>query len=137
MSFDRRRSRFSVALLLAALTTAVAAAEVPRPNAPAAPETRAPEGPERLVIGETIRSQLAPLNDCYGRRLERKPALQGKLVLRFEIEPDGRVANASANGIEDSGLVTCVLDRVAKWQFDKPAAGAVLRVTYPVLFKAS
>jgi hypothetical protein len=137
MFSDRRRSIFSAVLCLAALAAASAAAEAPQRPAPAGPEARAPEGTERQMIGETIRSQLTPLNDCYEKRLEHRPSLQGKLMLRFEIEPNGKVARPSANGIDDSSLLTCVLDQVAKWQFEKPAAGAVLLVTYPVLFKAS
>jgi outer membrane biosynthesis protein TonB len=128
---------FSVAFCLGALASVPATAEAPHHPAPPGPEARAPDGTERQMIGETIRSQLTPLNDCYARRLERRPSLQGKLMLRFEIGPDGKVANPSANGIDDSDLLTCVLERVAKWQFDKPAAGAVLRVTYPVSFRAS
>jgi hypothetical protein len=137
MFSDRRRSPFTAALCLAALAAVSAAAEAPQHPVPPGSEARVPDGTERQMIGETIRSQLTPLNDCYARRLEQRPSLQGKLMLRFEIDPGGKVANPSANGIDDSGLLTCVLERVAKWQFDKPAGGAVLRVAYPVLFRAS
>jgi TonB family protein len=137
MFSDRRRSVFFAAFSLAALAAVSAAAEAPQHPASPGAEVRVPDGTERQMIGETIRSQLTPLNDCYAIRLDKRPSLQGKLMLRFEIDPNGKVANPSANGIDDSALTTCVLERVAKWQFDKPAAGAVLRVTYPVLFKAS
>lgn len=104
-------------------------------GAPAENGTRAPDAAERVAIGETIRAQLLPLQDCYDRRLARVPGLQGKLVLRFEIDREGKVLRPSADGMSDAKLVECVLDEVGRWQFARPPSGATLSVTYPVVFR--
>ncbi|HET7785516.1 MAG TPA: AgmX/PglI C-terminal domain-containing protein [Myxococcales bacterium] len=127
------RGLFSSAFVLFAVLIAGAALAADEPSQPAG--LRAPDGTERVAIGETIRSRLEPLRGCYNRRLERVSSLSGKLMLRFDIERDGKVAHATAEGINDSALVECVIDQVQRWQFLKPIAGATLRVVYPVVFK--
>ena len=105
-------------------------------RAPAENGARVPDPAERVAIGETIRSQLEPLQECYNQRLERVPALRGKLLVRFEIDRDGKVARPSADGMTDAKLVQCVLDEVVKWQFVKPPGNAILQVAYPIVFTA-
>jgi TonB family protein len=101
----------------------------------AEPAVRLPEGAERAQIGSYIRDHLQPLVDCYDQRERASAALKGRLVVRFDIEPNGDVANATAEGMPDKTLTDCVLAEVRLWQFDKPPAGVVLRVAYPILFK--
>ncbi len=94
-----------------------------------------PQGEERRAIGEYIRDNSAEIRDCYARRLQDKPTLQGKLVARFDIGPNGKVIGASADGIPDYELVLCVVTAVRKWEFDKPSSGGKLRVAYPFKFE--
>lgn len=89
-----------------------------------------PQGPEVMVIGTYIRSHLGGIEECYSRRLEVRPDLRGRLVLRFEIESDGAVADATAAGIKDQPLIQCVLDQMRGWRFEKPASP--LQVAYPI-----
>ncbi len=102
--------------------------------ASALPVTRLPEGPERIAIGSYIRQHMAPIVDCYDRRLTALPALKGRLVVRFDIEAGGGVARASAEGMSDRGLIDCVTTQVSGWKFEKPAPGVILRVAYPIVF---
>lgn len=108
------------------VATAAAAAE---------PSVRLPEGPERAQIGSYIRDHMQPLVDCYDQRLRAVSTLRGRLIVRFDIEADGAVAKPAAEGMSDQPLVECVLAEVRLWQFEKPPAGVVLRVAYPILFK--
>lgn len=94
-----------------------------------------PQGDERKAIGDYIRDNSAEIRDCYARRLQDKPTLQGKLVARFDIGPNGKVIGATADGINDRELVICVVTAVRKWEFDKPQAGGKLRVAYPFKFE--
>jgi len=96
---------------------------------------RSPVGVERMVIGEYIRGRMGPLQDCYSKRLNAVPSLQGKLIIRFDIGTDGSVIRASADGIPDRLLVDCVVAQILQWQFPKPASGVKLRVAYPLVFK--
>jgi outer membrane biosynthesis protein TonB len=136
-------------LLLPLLAFAASAAE-PRPEA--APPKRAsmvvenedpaqepsppvPQGDERQAIGDYIRDNSGPIRECYEKRLQERPALQGKLVARFDIGASGRVIGATAEGISDRELIACVLTAVRKFEFDKPHSGGKLRIAYPFKFE--
>ena len=94
-----------------------------------------PQGDERRAIGDTIRDNSGPIRDCYERRIQDRPTLQGKLIARFDIGPDGKVIGAVAEGISDRELVLCVLTAVRRFEFDKPQSGGKLRVAYPFKFE--
>jgi outer membrane biosynthesis protein TonB len=94
-----------------------------------------PQGDERRAIGDYIRDNSGDVRECYAKRLQERPTLQGKLVARFDIGPHGKVIGASADGIADRELVLCVVTVVRKWEFEKPQGGGKLRVAYPFKFE--
>ena len=98
-------------------------------NAPDVPPP--PQGEEKKLIGEYITSHTDDVRDCYQKRIQERPTLQGKLVARFDIGPSGRVIGATADGIGDAQLVACVVAAVRKWEFEKPASGGKLRIAFP------
>ncbi len=131
-----------------ALLFMLAAAEAPQPAAAkpkasmeivfeadedAAPPI--PQGDERRAIGDTIRDNSAEIRECYAKRLQERPTLQGKLIARFDIGPGGKVIGATADGIADRELQVCVVQAVRKWEFEKPQSGGKLRVAYPFKFE--
>lgn len=92
---------------------------------------------QKQVIQRVIRRHVAAVRFCYQRALAKDPKLAGKAVVRFVIDPDGKV---SAAEIRDSSLKApevegCILKRVRSWRFPQPEGGAV-RVAYPFVFKA-
>jgi outer membrane biosynthesis protein TonB len=151
------------ALLLSLCATAAWAADPPTPAPPAAQKPQGaggdgaakpkaasitieaedaaealppvPVGDERRAIGDYIRDNSSDVRECYARRLQERPTLQGKLVARFDIGPNGRVIGAAADGIADRELVLCVVTVVRKWEFEKPQSGGKLRVAYPFKFE--
>jgi len=108
--------------------------EEPAGDEPAPP---APLGEERRAIGEYIRNHTRDIRNCYETRLLERKTLQGKLVARFDIGPDGRVIGASAEGMGDRELSFCVVLVVRSWEFEKPQSGGKLRVGYPWVFTPS
>lgn len=94
-----------------------------------------PQGEERRAIGDYIRGNSADIRECYARRLQERPTLQGKLIARFDIGPSGKVIGATADGIADRELRICVVQAVRKWEFEKPRSGGKLRVAYPFKFE--
>jgi outer membrane biosynthesis protein TonB len=94
-----------------------------------------PTGTEKLAIRDRIVDSSRPIRECYEKRLAERPTLQGKLVARFDIGPDGKVIGAGADGITDRELIVCVVTAVRKFEFDKPQAGGKLRVAYPFKFE--
>jgi hypothetical protein len=101
--------------------------------ADADPSPRAPDATERQWIGDYIREHVEPLEDCYARRLRYNGSLRGKLLIRFDIAGNGDVMKPTADGMNDSTLVECVVNRMATWKFSK-ASGSTLRVAYPLVF---
>jgi outer membrane biosynthesis protein TonB len=114
----------------AAASMVIEQADAPEVSPPA------PAGEEKRAIGDYIRNNSADIQDCYAKRLQERPRLQGKLIARFDIGPTGRVIGATADGIPDHDLVLCVVTVVRKWEFEKPAAGGKLRIAYPWKFEA-
>lgn len=95
-----------------------------------------PDGEERRIIGEYVRSRLPQLTRCYEDRLTDLPGLQGRMMARFDIGPNGRVLGVSADGLDDRDLIRCVTETIRAWQFHKPASGGKLRVAYPIVFQS-
>ena len=100
-------------------------AEVPPP---------APTGDERRIIGEYIRNHTPEIRECYEKRLRERRTLQGKLIARFDVGPNGRVIGASVEGIADRELSLCVVKVIRGWEFEKPRSSVKLRVAYPWVF---
>ncbi len=94
-----------------------------------------PIGTEKLAIRDRIVDSSRPIRECYEKRLSERPTLQGKLVARFDIGPDGKVIGAGADGIADRELIVCVVTAVRKFEFDKPQSGGKLHVAYPFKFE--
>jgi outer membrane biosynthesis protein TonB len=130
-----------------ALLLLLAAADPPKPaaakgpsmeivfEAEAEPTPPIPQGEERRAIGDHIRDNSAEIRECYARRLQERPTLQGKLIARFDIGPSGKVIGATADGIADRELRICVVQAVRMWEFEKPRGGGKLRVAYPFKFQ--
>ena len=94
----------------------------------------APTGDERRLIGDYIRNHTREIRDCYEKRLQERKTLQGKLIARFDIGPNGRVIGATADGMGDRELALCVVKVVRGWEFERPRSSAKLRVAYPWVF---
>lgn len=144
MTITGRILAFSLSASLAALAQAQAPAAQERAKASLivvaeqeAPEEPppVPQGDERRAIAGTIRDNSGAVRECYEQRLQDRPTLQGKLVARFDIGPDGKVIGANAEGIADRDLVLCVLTAVRSFEFEKPHSGGKLRVAYPFKFE--
>ena len=79
------------------------------------------------MIGEFIRAHLAPVQECYDRRLAAMPKLRGRLIIRVDIGGEGKVLRAAADGMVDRKLVDCVVEQALDWKFAKPPSGWVPR----------
>lgn len=91
------------------------------------------------IIDAVIRRHLPQIQYCYERELPSKPKLNGKLVVHFVIEADGRVSTAAmkTTTMHDGGVEGCVAQRFKMIRFPNPKGGGIVTVNYPLLFKAS
>lgn len=94
---------------------------------------------DKELIRQVIRRNLASFRYCYESRLNRYPALEGKVSVRFSLVPSGKVAlsqlaQSTANNAE---LEQCVVDRTRLLQFPSGKWNGMVVVTYPFIFKQS
>jgi outer membrane biosynthesis protein TonB len=82
-----------------------------------------------------IRQNLNQLRHCYEQTLQRSPHAAGTIKVRFAIVNGGRVSGQTVihDSLGDVKMNACVLEKIARWKFPEPRAGA-LNVSYPFNF---
>jgi TonB family protein len=90
-------------------------------------------------IEAVIRANLAKIKACYERQLQFKRGLQGRVMSKFVINPDGRVSTASISQSElrDGATETCISNEIRRWKFPLPRGGGQVSVSYPFVFTPS
>lgn len=91
----------------------------------------------RNMIRRIVREHLSELEALYSAAFRRDPAIRGKLLVRFRIDPSGRVVRAEPGGtpLQDDTFVENVLTKIRGWTFD-PTGGRTVEVLYPFVFIA-
>jgi len=72
----------------------------------------------------------------YNRELRRNPTLQGKMVLRLTIEPDGAVSmcQLQSTDMDAPDLVAQVLSRTRTINFGAKDGVQTITIVYPIDF---
>jgi hypothetical protein len=88
---------------------------------------------ERIEAG--IASARPALGACIERARERGGESEGRVVVTFVIEPDGRVGAAAylVSTLADDRLAECILGVFRGLSFDRPSGGIVM-VSHPFEF---
>lgn len=91
---------------------------------------------DREAVRRVIRSILNQIKSCYERRLRTNSGLEGKVVIRFVIEDQGRVrrAGTKSSTLNDRQVESCVAARIREQRFPDPPAGTIAEVDYPFVF---
>jgi hypothetical protein len=55
-------------------------------------------------------------------------------MVQFFIRPDGKVATATASGV-DPDVASCVAEVIRQIEFPKPKGGGGVQVNYPFVFR--
>ena len=78
----------------------------------------------------------AALYRIYNRELRKNPTLQGKLVLKLTIEPDGKVSACSleSSDMEAPTLERKIVERVKKFNFGPKESVPAITILYPIDF---
>ena len=100
------------------------------------PVLEGPAGDPNLNI---VRSHRPEIERCYADAVAARRVPVGRLVLKWQIGEDGRVASAETVSDEtrDPTLAGCILARIRTWQFPRPKGNAVVFITCPFLFRAT
>lgn len=90
---------------------------------------------DRSTVMSVVRRHTAGFRACYERALRARPDLSGRVSLRVELAPDGRVTAASVQGdtINDPDLSACLVARARAMRF-APTAGGPITLTWPMVF---
>jgi len=91
----------------------------------------------RNMIRRIVRKHLSELEELYSAAFRKNPAIRGKMLVRFRIDPSGRVVRAEPGGtpLQDDTFVENVLTKIRGWTFD-PTDGRTVEVLYPFVFIA-
>ncbi|WP_323845287.1 AgmX/PglI C-terminal domain-containing protein [Microbulbifer magnicolonia] len=78
----------------------------------------------------------ATLYRIYNRELRNNPALQGKMVLKITIEPDGAVslAKVESSDMDSPALNAKIVARVKRFNFGPKAGVPTITILYPIDF---
>lgn len=88
------------------------------------------------IIQRVVRGRFAEMRKCYEAGLARDKHLTGKVSVKFEIGPKGKVTNAGAHEsttMPDQAVVQCVVKEFTALVFPEPSGGKVI-VVYPINF---
>lgn len=91
---------------------------------------------DREAVRRVVRSKLMEIKSCYERALNMDKSLEGKVVIRFQIEEQGRVRVASTKSttLNNRQVEECVATRIKNAIFPEPPPGTVAEVDYPFVF---
>ena len=86
-------------------------------------------------IKAVVLENIAAFRDCYENARRTNPTLQGKVTVKFEIDPDGIVRRSAdvRSDLPDASVVECVVVAYRTLRFPAPSSG-VVTVYFPLIF---
>jgi TonB family protein len=107
--------------------------EEPRPGRPDRGDSpaQAPQYQEEPYLA-VIRHNIFQVNSCFDRARTWSPALQGEVVVEWDISASGDVEKAEVTGNTTGkpDLAACILQAVKGWRFNEPNASYPSRVSH-------
>lgn len=113
------------------------------PGAPAAKHGGAPKhgGPETRtmdVVVEVVKQNREKVRVCYDEVQKDKPHLKGDIVIRFVIDPDGKVQRGqyvqAESTIYSPEISDCMIAEIKTWKFPPSSRRMQSEINYPFNF---
>ncbi len=91
---------------------------------------------DKDVIRRIMRAHMGELRACYEQGLNSDPSLEGKVVVRFGVDPQGKVVGVviESSELADEGVEKCLVGRVKRLRFPAQTDG-IDWITYPLVFE--
>jgi hypothetical protein len=89
---------------------------------------------DKALIRRVVKAAVPKAEACYTKALAENSELSGTVQVQFFISPKGKVASASASGV-DPALAECVAEVIKKLEFPAPKGGGGVQVNYPFTFR--
>jgi len=108
----------------------------PQPPPPPAGDAQQDHVLERDVIRRVIYLHIKQVRYCYQQALFKSPKLAGRLVVRFDVTPQGQV---EALLVTESNLSvemqSCIAETIRTWEFPPNDSDERVSVQYPFTFR--
>jgi serine/threonine protein kinase len=115
---------------------------------PATGETRPADAPSPAAAAKrpsldvaatrtAVRSQIAPLQQCYERAKMDDVSLKGGVTARITVAADGTVARVEiANStLNNPQFEQCITREIMHWHLPRPSGGVAVSFAYPLVFE--
>jgi hypothetical protein len=88
-------------------------------------------------VGSVITKHMGEIRYCHEAALVVNPRVEGKLLMDFDIDVNGRVKHASpkSSTLGNKILEDCIRTRLLTWAFPKPRGAVLVPVSFPFIFK--
>ena len=88
------------------------------------------------AVEAAIDTRMDEINGCYQTAREQNPKLRGKVLLKFTIDAEGKVASSKirSTSLRHDLTEKCIKDLVASMTFPKLQSGRLAIVNYPFAF---
>ena len=88
-------------------------------------------------VQKTIFENISGIQKCYSDLIKIYPGMQGRVVTRFNINPNGDVAQANieSSTVNNIQLEDCVIKHLKSIKFIKNNEGTDVEVKYPFVFQ--
>lgn len=86
-------------------------------------------------LARFIQRMKASIQRCYEKELKRDPTLKGRVMVRFNLKPDGRAGNVEVeeSTLRSEGVSSCIITTIRGWKFPFQPSDDV-PVSYPFIF---
>ncbi|HUH01415.1 MAG TPA: AgmX/PglI C-terminal domain-containing protein [Kofleriaceae bacterium] len=91
-------------------------------------------GLDKATIRRYIKRKLPQIQYAYEKSLQFERDLSGTVTVTFVIGSNGAVLQASAEGVDNAGLLGMIETIFGDIAFPRPARGGIVRVVYPLHF---
>ncbi|MGB0640032.1 MAG: AgmX/PglI C-terminal domain-containing protein [Myxococcota bacterium] len=93
---------------------------------------------DRRDVDRMVKMHMDTIQGCYQLALQRDTKLAGGVTVDFVIQKDGRVNSASIkrSDLNNSSVEQCIRDQFLKMKFPAPPGGAMVSVSYPLVFSS-
>ncbi len=87
---------------------------------------------DKEALKKVLQAHAADVQRCYEQELAQDKLLEGKVTLRWTVQPDGSVAGVSVDEdgttLRNRKVHDCMLAGVAAWRFPKPRGGGAVEI---------
>ena len=94
-------------------------------------------GLDRDQIAAVINRHLGQIIYCYEKGLQVNSKLNGRVGVKFTINPQGLVSTAgtASSSLNSPTVESCIVSKLKTWVFPKPVGGVNVKVTYPFVLR--